>query len=284
MPGPRLAAAITAILWGFTYLLTTDLLPHHPMLVAAVRALGGAAFLLALGREAVPRAWWGRLIVLGTLNTGLFFGLFFVGVMRLPGGVAAIFQALGPVLALLFGWAILGRRPVALQFLSVGLGLVGVALVVLRAGAAVDAIGVAAALGSTVSLTLGGVMMNRWGRAPVGFAAFTGWQLLVGGVELTLVTLAIGDYGGGIGMTNVLAFAVLGVVLTGIPFLLWFRAISQIGAVNVMPYILLTPVTALILDVLLHDIRPNAVQLLGVALVMGALIVNFSASRAAVKA
>ncbi|RWR31837.1 permease [Sinirhodobacter populi] len=281
MSGSRLAAMATAILWGFTYLLTTDMLPHHPALVAAVRALGGAAFLLAIGWELPPRDWLGRLFILGTLNTGVFFGLFFIGVMRLPGGVAAIFQALGPIAVLLLAWGILRKTPSAMQFLSVAMGVVGVTLVVLRAGVRIDGIGVAAALASTVSLSLGGVLMNRWGRAPIGFAAFTGWQLLVGGVELALVTLLIGDFGGGITVTNVVAFAILAVLLTGIPFLLWFKAISRIGAVNVMPFILLTPVTALVLDAVFKGLIPTAIQLLGVAIVMAALVVNYLASRAA---
>ncbi|RWR12656.1 DMT family transporter [Paenirhodobacter populi] len=283
MSGSRLAAMATAILWGFTYLLTTDMLPHHPALVAAVRALGGAAFLLAIGWELPPRDWLGRLFILGTLNTGVFFGLFFIGVMRLPGGVAAIFQALGPIAVLLLAWGILRKTPSAMQFLSVVMGVVGVTLVVLRAGVRIDGIGVAAALASTVSLSLGGVLMNRWGKAPIGFAAFTGWQLLVGGVELALVTLLIGDFGGGITVTNVVAFAILAVLLTGIPFLLWFKAISRIGAVNVMPFILLTPVTALVLDAVFKGLIPTAIQLLGVAIVMAALVVNYLASRAAQK-
>lgn len=279
--GPRAAAALTAILWGFTYLLTTEMLPHHPMLVAAVRALGGAAFLLALGREWPSRDWLGRLLVLGTLNTGIFFGLFFIGAMRLPGGTAAIVQALGPIAVLLLAWVILRKTPTAIQFASVLAGLLGVGLVVLRPGATVDPIGVAAAFGSTISLALGGVLMNRWGRAPIGFASFTGWQLLVGGVELAVVTAIFHDIGGDVDTRAIIAFVVLAVALTGIPFLLWFRAISQIGAVNVMPFILLTPVTALVLDAVVKGIVPGATQMLGVALVMAALILNFRASRRA---
>lgn len=40
--GPKTSAAVATILWGFTYVVSTTLLPHNPLLVAAVRALGGA--------------------------------------------------------------------------------------------------------------------------------------------------------------------------------------------------------------------------------------------------
>ena len=68
------------MLWGTTYLVTTQLLPaDRPMLVSALRALPAALLLLAgvallAGRLALPQgAWWWRALVLGTLNIGLFF-------------------------------------------------------------------------------------------------------------------------------------------------------------------------------------------------------------------
>lgn len=65
--------------------------------------------------------------------------------------------------------------------------------------------------------------------------------------------LVIGDFGGGITATNVVAF------------------------------ILLTPVTALVLDAVFKGIIPTAIQFLGVAIVMAALVVNYLASGAAQK-
>lgn len=53
----KLAAAIAAIVWGFTYVLTTWL-PAHPLFLAAFQALGGALVLLALVRCIPPRNWW----------------------------------------------------------------------------------------------------------------------------------------------------------------------------------------------------------------------------------
>lgn len=278
MLGPRLAAATTAILWGFTYILTTDMLPHHPALVATIRALGGALFLLALGPALPPAGWMGRMIVLGTLNTGVFFGLFFIGAMRLTGGVAAIFQALGPIMVLLLAWVMLNRRPTTMQFISVIMGLIGVALVVLKSGASIDIIGVIAMVGCVSALSLGGILMNIWGIPPMDFRAFTGWQLLIGGIELAIVTLIVGDYTTSLTTTNIAGFVILAVILTGIPFLLWFRAISRIGAVNVMPFVLLTPVTALVMDAGIKHIIPNLIQMVGVAIVMLALLLNYRAS------
>lgn len=272
--GPKTSAAVATILWGFTYVVSTTLLPHNPLLVAAVRALGGAFALLLFARHLPPPGWWNKLIVLGTLNAGLFFALLFISAMRLPGGVAAIFQALGPLCAILLGWAILGMRPSLLKIASVLIGVAGVALVVLKGNAGLDAIGIAAALGGTLSLALGGVLMNKWGKPTISMLAFTGWQLLVAGVELLLVALLAGDLPTAITATNVAGFVILAVVLTAVPFVLWFRSIASAGVVVVAPFFLLVPITAFVLDALIKGFVPTGLQLVGAIIVIAGLLLS----------
>lgn len=272
--GPKTSAAVATILWGFTYVVSTTLLPHTPLLVAAVRALGGAFALLLFARHLPPPGWWNKLIVLGTLNAGLFFALLFISAMRLPGGVAAIFQALGPLCAILLGWAILKMKPSLLKIASVLIGVAGVSLVVLQGNASLDAIGVAAALGGTVSLALGGVLMNKWGKPAISMLAFTGWQLLVAGVELLLVALLAGDLPSAITATNVAGFVILAVVLTAVPFVLWFRSIASAGVVVVAPFFLLVPITAFILDALIKGFVPTGLQIVGAIIVVAGLLLS----------
>ena len=272
--GPKTSAAVATMLWGFTYVVSTTLLPHNPLLVAAVRALGGAFALLLLARHLPPPGWWNKLIVLGTLNAGLFFALLFISAMRLPGGVAAIFQALGPLFAILLGWAILKMKPSLLKIASVLIGVAGVALVVLKGDASLDAVGVAAALGGTLSLALGGVLMNKWGKPPISLLAFTGWQLLVAGIELLLVALLAGDLPSSITATHIAGFVILAVLLTAVPFVLWFGAIAKVGVVVVAPFFLLVPITAFVLDALIKGFVPTALQIVGAVIVVAGLLLS----------
>ncbi len=262
------------MLWGFTYIVSATLLPHNPLLIASTRALGGAIALMLFARQFPPREWLGRVIVLGTLNGGLFFGLLFVGVMRLPGGVAAVLQALAPLCAVLLGWAILSIRPTWIKIASIFLGVIGVSLVVLKGAFAVDGIGIAAAFGSTLSVALGGVLMNRWGKPPIGLIAFTGWQLLIAGVELSVVGIAMGSIPAHLTTTNIVGLALLAVFITAIPFALWFKAIGAIGAVAASPFFLLVPVTAFVLDALIRGIIPTGMQVFGTIVVLGALLLS----------
>ena len=82
------------VIWGSTYIVTTELLPpDRPFTAALLRTLP-AGLLLVLWCRRWP-AWgnwvgWRRLLVLAALNIGVFQALLFVAAYRLPGGVAAV--------------------------------------------------------------------------------------------------------------------------------------------------------------------------------------------------
>ena len=89
-----LTTAIGPVIWGSTYIVTTELLPpDRPFTAALLRTLP-AGLLLVLWCRRWP-AWgdgvgWRRLLVLAALNIGVFQALLFVAAYRLPGGVAAV--------------------------------------------------------------------------------------------------------------------------------------------------------------------------------------------------
>lgn len=272
MPLPPMpAAALAAILWGFTYIITTAMLPENPMFIAAARALGGGLPLLLLAREFPPRAWWGRIFILGTLNSALFFALLFIAAIRLPGGMAATFQALGPLFMVLLAWPLLGAIPSRAKLAAVTLGVVGVAMVVLKGNAALDLIGVAAALGAAASVALGSSLVHKWGR-PGSIVALTGWQMVSAGVELSVVALLLGDIPASLTAVNILGLTIVALVLTALAFLLWFGAVERAGPANVAPMMLLTPLTAFALDAVFRGFLPSPVQAVGVAIVIGSLL------------
>jgi probable blue pigment (indigoidine) exporter len=186
-----LLSALAPVVWGSTYLVTTEFLPpDRPLLVGALRALPVGLWIVISSRKFPQGSWWWRATVLGILNIGLFFALLFLAAYRLPGGVAATLGAIQPLLVVGLGWLLLSQKPSIFTLLSGLGGMIGVALLVITPTTHLDPMGVGAALGGTVSMAAGIVLTKRWVR-PVSLLVFTGWQLVVGGIFLTLFSLLI---------------------------------------------------------------------------------------------
>src|SRR5690554_184937 len=183
------ATSIAPLLWGTTYLTTTELLPpDRPLLAAVIRALPAGLLMIAFTRTLPHGHWWWRSLVLGTLNFAAFFSLLFVSAYRLPGGVSATLGAIHPLIVALLAVVIL-REPNRLRaWIAALLGLIGVAMLVITPGASYDGIGILAGLTSGVSIAFGMVLTKKWDR-PVALVPFTGWQLAWGGLVLVIPML-----------------------------------------------------------------------------------------------
>ncbi len=264
------------ILWGTTYLTVTETLPpDRPLLVAALR-VAPAGLLLALWgwRRSGWRPHgveWGHHALLATLNFAAFFPLLIVAVYRLPGGVAASVGGTQPLLVAGLTAAV-SRRPPSLRHLGVGtIAALGVAMVVVRPGAGIDAVGVVAALGANLSFA-GGVVATKRLPVPPDRIAATGYQLLSASVVLVLVAAVVEGPPPALTASNVAGFAYLSLVATGLAFALWFRGISRLP-VPVPPMLgLAAPLTGAALGwlVLGEDLSP--LQLAGFAVTAGAIV------------
>jgi probable blue pigment (indigoidine) exporter len=264
--------AVTPALWGTTYLVATEFLPPgRPMLAATVRALPVGLVVVALAQRLPFGRWWWRSAVLGVLNIGAFFALLFVAAFRLPGGVAATAGAVQPLLASGLAALVL-REALIRRVLAAGLlGLGGVGFLVLGPEAALDPVGVAAALAGAASMATGVVLTKRWGR-PVDLLTFTGWQLTAGGLVLVPVLLVSEGLPSTVSGTEVAGFVWLAVVGTGLAYANWFRGIQELPVAVVSLLGLLSPVVATLLGAVVLDERLTLLQLLGAGLVVGAVV------------
>ncbi|MEV8512106.1 EamA family transporter [Dactylosporangium sp. NPDC051484] len=282
----RNLTAIAPMLWGTTYVVTTELLPpDRPLLAGALRALPAGLLLVAAAR-ALPRgAWWWRTAVLGTLNIGLFFALLFVAAYRLPGGLAAVLGALGPFVVSGLAFGLLKQRPAA-RVLGAGVaGLAGVALVVLRSATALDPIGLAAAAGGMLSVSLATVLGSRWG-VPEGFTerrtallALTGWQLTAGGLLLAPAALLAEGPPPPLDWANAAGFAYLSLFGTAGAYFLWFRGVTTLPPAQVTLLGLLSVVVAAGVGWLVLGQALSVGQLAGAALVLAAVVVGVGGAK-----
>lgn len=267
--------AVTAIgpaTWGTTYIVATELLPAgRPLLAAAIRTLPIGLLLAFRSRRLPSGAWWWRYAVLGALNIGAFQALLFVAAFRLPGGVAATVGAVQPLVAAALAAVLLGEvftRRTALAGIT---GIVGVGLLVLRPDAGLDPVGLVAALAATLSMALGVVLTKHWGR-PVDLLTSTGWQLTVGGLFLAPVALVFEGPPPVLTGANLMGFAWLAVVGTGLAYALWFRGIGNLPISMTSFLALLSPLVATAIGWVVLNQAFDVIQMVGAALVAGAVV------------
>nr|WP_184943598.1 EamA family transporter [Planomonospora venezuelensis] len=244
-----LVTALAPAVWGSTYLVTTEFLPpDRPLFTALLRALPAGLLLVAATRTLPRGGWWWRAAVLGGLNIGAFFPLLFLSAYRLPGGVAAVLGAVQPLIVAGLTRAAL-REAVPLHRVLTGVAAAaGVSLVVLRAEAALDLLGIVAGLVAAAGMAAGIVLTRSWGRPEgVGDLALTGWQLTAGGLMIAPVAFAVEGPPPAMDAAAAGGYLWLGLVGTAVAYTLWFRGIGRLPALQVSLLGTLSPLTAALL-------------------------------------
>lgn len=241
--------ALAPVMWGTTYLVTTEFLPpDRPMLTSLIRALPAGLLLVLIARRLPKGAWWWKASVIGALNIAAFFALLFLAAYRLPGGVAAVTTAVGPI-ATAGATILILRQKVRPRTWLLGItGVTGIAMVVLTAEARLDPIGALAGVGGAMAMATAVVLTKRWGLPPhAGPAALAGWQLTAGGLLLIPVAFALEGGLPEFTAVNVAGYVYLGLVNTALGYWLWFRGIGRLSVVPLSFLGLFSPLTAAIL-------------------------------------
>lgn len=264
--------ALAPVIWGSTYIVTTELLPpDRPFTAALIRSLPAGLLLVLYARRLPARNEWGRLLVLAALNLGVFQAMLFIAAYRLPGGLAAVVGAVQPLLVIGMSWAVDRRRPPSLAIGAGVTGVLGMAALLLSPGAVWDPVGVAAALAGAVSMAAGTYLARRW-QTDMPVLALTGWQLLIAGLMLLPLAWSVDAPLPALDMSQVLGYAYLSLVGALLAYALWFRGIARLSPVAVSSLSLLSPLTAVLLGWLLLGQAMGGLSLLGLLVVLGSVL------------
>lgn len=268
----------TAMIWGSSFLLIDiGLRSFTPGVVTVARvALGTLALaLVPKARRGVDRADLPRVALLGVLWIGIPMILFPVAQQWIDSSVAGMLNAAVPLSTAAWAAALLRRRPNRRQVLGLLIGFVGVLAVTLPE---VDSgIGESAGLGAGllgITLVLVAVVMyglsanvavplqQRYGALPVLLRA----QL----VALVVVT----PYGlltaGGSSWSwgSAIAMVPLGVLGTGLAFVLMVTLVGRVGGPRGAVGIYFTPIVAIALGVTLNSERLHPSAAIGCLLII----------------
>ncbi len=269
-----LLTSIAPVIWGSTYLVTTELLPDgYPLTASLLRALPAGLILLALSRHLPTGRWWIKVFILGALNFSVFWWLLFVAAYRLPGGLAATVTSIQPLIVLMLAKLILSNSIKPASVVAAIMGMAGVAIVILTPQAEIDVIGVVAALGSALSMAAGTVLSRLW-QPPVSLTTFTAWQLTAGGILLLPISLWFEPALPALTLNNVLGFTYLSLIGAALTYLFWFRGIARLGPSGVTPLGFLSPITAIVLGWLFLSQNLSSVQVAGILIVFTSIWLN----------
>ncbi len=268
-------------IWGGSFLFTRIGAPAlGPVILVEYRVGLAAALLLIvavfLPRQLNARQHWRHYLMLGIFNGALPFLLFGFAAQTLSASALSILNATSPVWGAVIG-AVWARQPLnGRTIFGLGLGIIGVGMVVgfdhltAQRGAG---IAIAAALLAAFSY---GIATNyaRTGKSVDSFSNAHGsmWAatlVIAPAIPFAPVTAAPG--------TGVmLAVLALGIVCTGLAFLLYFRLVRDIGATSALTVTFLIPVFGILWGSLFLGevvtwgmIAGSCVVVVGTALVTG---------------
>jgi drug/metabolite transporter (DMT)-like permease len=266
-----LLVALSAI-WGSSFLfIKVGVEELEPAVVVCGRLVVGALVLvpvaMARGGLSGLRAMLVPIAVLGALNNALPYWLLTFAETRIDSGLAAVIQAAAPIFTVLLAIRVdPSQRVGGLRLVGVGLGFVGVALLVgLQEGG--ELLGALAVVGTALCYAVSVLYAGRAIRAFSPLDVSIG-QLSVG--ALLTLPAALLQWPADTPSTKVVgAVLVLGVLGTGVAYLLYFALIVRAGASRAILVTYLVPAFALVYGWLILDEAVTASALGGLALILG---------------
>lgn len=278
--------ALLAFVWGWSFLfIKVAVEGMTPATVACVRTALGATTLLALARSQrlapPPPGLWRRFAVAGLLHNALPFTLLAYSGERISSALNAVLNSTTALFAALIVAAAFGERLRRPQAAGLLLGVVGVALAAGLGASDLGSASLAGAAGSVGAAACYGAAFvytqrHLMGLSPVVASA----RQLVAGAALTFpfaVGTSVAD-GVALSPRRVVAVALLGVVGTGLAYVLNYRNIAELGSTRASLVTYLVPVVAVAVGVAFLDeefhprlLAGGALIVVGIALVQGRL-------------
>lgn len=266
---------MAAIFWGANFNLARPVLAEMtPYVAGASRYVLAAAVMILIAqirKEATPLRHWQAYLTLGVVGVFGFNLFFFLGMETSSAINGALIMGLNPLLTALLGYLILGDKPSKRQMLAFPIGIAGVAIVVLGAGAQLTvSVGDIYLLIATLNWALYNVLVKKMMPMNVSGTANTAGIMTFGAVALSIAAFVHGDSASLPGIqagTALLMMSLGGGVLA---YLFWNASISHLGPSKAAIFMNLVPVTTMIIAAFEH-MPPNHAQLFGAVLIISAV-------------
>ena len=273
-PKSWLLLTALAAIWGGSFLfIRLSVGWFGPVPLSAARSTIAAGTLLPLllvngnGRELLDN--WKHLLVLGLISTALPFSLISVSTQLSTAGFASIINALTPIFSTLIAWLWLKDSLTPAAMLGILLGFLGVMVMVLdeqTISASYTLLPILAGLGATFFYGLTGNYSLRFVKGVTPLTVSAGCQL---GSALLMLPVALLYWPEEpIPPTGWLLAAILGILCTGVAFMVYFHLLKTVGVARTVIVTYLVPVFAMIWGMLFLNETITLKMLGGAALIL----------------
>lgn len=250
---------VLGAIWGCSFWwIKLGLESMSPVDVAFARLAAGAATLLvisALTRSSLPRrtSTWGHLFVLAVLLNSAPFTLFSYGETHVSAVLAGLINAFTPLATLIVVLFVLRQEhPSPTVLAGLGVGLIGVVVLigVWDGFGASQWLGIAACLAAVVCYGFGfSYARGHLSTLPHTPVALATGQVLCGTLQLLPFALLFGHVHAHRPLSSLVGLGALGVLGTGVAYILNFHLVRHAPASVVSSVTYLTPIFAVIVGV-----------------------------------
>jgi drug/metabolite transporter (DMT)-like permease len=281
LSSPYLLLTLTSLFWAGNFVVARGVQGTVPPLALAFWRWTIALCILlpfalpALRREhaAIARSWK-ILFLLGVIGVGGFNTLVYIGLGTTTATNALLLNSAIPVLIVLIGWLFLGQRVGALQSLGIALSMGGVAAIVLKG----EVRGIAGLELSPGDLWVFAAMVDwaiytvllRRRPADVSPLSFLFATMVAGLAAITPFFLA--EFAGGarplLTTGSIAALGYIAVFASLLAYLLWNRAVAEVGGNRAGIFIHLMPVFGTLLAIFFLGESFRAYHAAGIALIL----------------
>lgn len=245
---------LLAAIWGSSFLFMRIAAAELGALPTAALRVGIASLFLwpllqLRGQTALLRQHWKPVLFVGVLNSGIPFALYSFAVMHISTGLSSILNATVPLFGALVAWGWLGDKPGRSRALGLAIGFGGIVLLAGgQVGFKANASGlspmwaVAACLGATTCYALAASFTKKHVPPLPSLVTATGSQI---GATLALALPALWwRPQHWPTLPAVGALLALGVLCSGVAYILYFRLIEHAGPARALTVTYLVPVFA----------------------------------------
>lgn len=275
-----------ALIWGSSFLfIAIGLDAFHPGLVTLLRVGLGAGFLALIPRTRevkLDREDRSKVLLIAAIWVAIPFTLFPIAQQWIDSAIAGMLNGATPIFTAILATALLRSLPGPMQIAGLAIGFAGILAIALPSagGGTTAAIGVILVVVATVcyavSLNMVTPLQQKYGSLPLMARILAVATVMV--TPFGLVGLGESSFA----WPSLLAVASIGILGTGLAFILMGTLAGSVGATRASFITYLIPVVALILGVVFRGEVISPIAVSGVFLVIvGALLASRRETRRA---